>query len=209
MVKTITQHEKCALMELHAEVKHEATIMGCSAAAAAFLLIGALIVITCGCWCLKLGVINVIAQVIQPVVIPGCIAILASLPLLYVAYVRKQRQSRARGEMIESMIGHLSKYKILSQIKALNPPEEKNKKKKAHLEERVKFILVNFFNWTLVKGKLKKNRQWTFEYQSKIISELKDTLGKKDTWKKEDKETKEKLSDLFDEVRTEIYSDLK
>lgn len=223
MVEKISYQEKKYLDTLHADLESTASKMGWSTAAASFLIIGALIVITCSCWCLRLGAVNVLSQIIIPGVIPSIIAIGAAAPFVVVAYRLSGAKNIIRKNMIDAMEDYLRKYNIFS-IKS--PLEKKNEKKQkeADLKERAKFILINFLNWTTNTKGLVKNRHWTLEYQSKISSDLKDRLGKKKDWKKELEEeedegekkkiqkkidAKEAMTKIFDEVRTEIYANLK
>jgi hypothetical protein len=182
------QHDK--LKELNENFAHKAKIAGCSAAAASFLLIGALIVITCGSLCLLLPGVNVVTHVILPAVVPGSLAIIASIPFMVAAVQYSEEKNEARDEMILKMIDYLDTHQV---------PEMDE-------EERVNFILKNFLNWQIDSddsSKLAKNQNWTMEYQAKILSDIKEKIG---TNKSDRNPRQESIATALDEARTKLSS---
>src|SRR5271156_317876 len=111
-VNNITAEQQQGLKGLQSDFERKAKLTGCSAAAAAFLLIGALIVITCGCFCLLLQGVNVIHHVILPAVVPGILAIVISIPFILLAVKHSRDMNSLRGQMIDQMITHLDNYKV-------------------------------------------------------------------------------------------------
>ena len=187
-IQSITKNEQHELTLLHEKFGREVKITGYSAAAASFLLIGALIVITCGCLCLMLPGVNVVNHVILPAVAPGLIAILISIPLIIASVRRSRDKNILRKEAINKMTTHLDTYKI---------PEKTRK-------ERVNFILKNMLNWTENPenpSKLIKNTEWTDEYQGKILSDLKEIIGKE---KKSRYPRQEKIAKALDKALVQI-----
>lgn len=160
----------------------KARLAGCSAVAASFLLIGALIVITCSCLCLTLPGVNVINHVILPAVVPGILAIIVSIPFILLAVKHNLDKNYYRETLVDRMVSHLESYKV---------PEMKRK-------ERVKFILKNFLNWQIdheAPNKLIKNREWSPQYQGKIVSDLKERIG---TEKKKRNPRQEKIASILE-----------
>lgn len=80
------------LFNLHKVSKNKDCLASCSTAAAAFLILGALIVISCASLCFTLPGINAIQDVILPGILPGIGAILLSLP--FIIYSIRQQPSR-------------------------------------------------------------------------------------------------------------------
>ncbi len=69
---------------------------GISAAAGGFLLTGALIVIVSASLCLALPNINVIQHVLLPGILPGSLALLASIPFLVVTFLLQRKMNKIR-----------------------------------------------------------------------------------------------------------------
>ncbi len=158
----ISSQEQSELKMLHEKFGDKVCLTGCTTAAAAFLLIGALIVITCGSLCLLLPGVNVITHIILPAIVPGLAAILASIPIIILTVKQSQEKHKLREKIIHSMVDLLENYDV---------PQKPAK-------ERVRFILHNLLDWHAPEGKIEKNSFWTMDYQKKIISELKEKMGK-------------------------------
>jgi hypothetical protein len=157
--------QKQELESLHKDFGYQVKLTSCHTAAASFLMIGALIVITCGSLCLMLPGINVVSHVILPAVIPGSLAILTSIPFILAAIKHAQDKQYIRKLMLDRMRSHLDVYKV---------PEQPRK-------ARIHFILIEFLNWKPSPHdpkKLLRNRNWTKDYQGKILTELKEKIGK-------------------------------
>ena len=186
---SITGSEKQELLGLRDKFESKVKVAGCSTLAASFFGAGGIIVIMCSCLCLTLPGVNVINHVILPAVIPGTIVMVTIVPLLIASVIyHNKEKNRIREKMIRKMINHLHIYKI---------PEETRK-------VRVKFILHNFLEWKVhptQPHKLLRNRLWTVEYQGKLLSELKDTLGKEKT---DRNPRQERIARALDAARAKI-----
>src|SRR5262245_18644647 len=132
-IESITFPQSQELKKLGENFDYKTKLAGCSSAAATFLLIGALIVITCGCLCLMLPGVNVISHVILRAVVPGSLAIVVSIPFILLTVRHRCDQDFFRKRLITRMVSLLEEYKV---------PEKKLK------AERVDFILKNFLNLT-------------------------------------------------------------
>ena len=206
-IRSITEDQQIVLKNLHHDFRSKVKITGCSVAAASFLLIGALIVIGCGCLCLMLPGVNVLTQIAYPAIIPSLFAIALSTPLIVSGVVNNQKGNVLRKEMIETMITYLDEYEVpemRTEIPEETPQKEKKKQIKQEEEKQIKFILKNLLDWTIQEegsDKLLKNTYWTDDYQKKILSDIKDRLGKK----KEDRNTRqEKMVKALDKTLPKI-----
>ena len=194
---SISDGQKAELKTIFEDFEQKAKRAGYSAAAAAFLTIGASIVITCGCLCLMLPGVNVISHVILPAVVPGSFAILASLPFIFFAVKYTGERNEVRDQMINKMLVHLESYGI---------PDIKAENKEKAEKQRVKFILHNFLHWIKDPNnpnKLLKNKSWAVEYQSKILEELKERIGKK---KEKRNPRQEKIATAIDAATRKVTS---
>lgn len=178
-----------SLHKHHEVFSEKAKIAGCSTAASSFLLIGALIVITCGCLCLNLSGVNVINQVILPAVVPGVAAILLSIPFI-IASVKYAREKNAiRQDIIDTI------FKCLR--------EDRQDLAEMDEEEQIAYIQKNFLD-----------ESWKKEYQSKLIADIKEEVEKHLPEKQSDpkkrnrhqqSQAEEGFLKMLDEVRTRIY----
>lgn len=158
-----------------AELQPSATLPSLTAAAATFLILGALIVITNASLCLALPGVNVVNQVVLPAVVPGVLAIVVSLPFILLSVQHNQRLSFARKRLVEKIFDLLDSYEV--------PEMEKNK--------GTEFFLENFFN-----------PSWTVDYRSKILTDLSERLGSnKDIYNSRQLA----LSEILEEARRKIY----
>lgn len=146
---------------LREEFDNQAQLTGYSAAAAAFLLIGALVIITCGSLCTMLPGINVVSDIILKAVVPGLLAIVASIPLILMTITHARGKRFFRKEMINEIITFLNAHDV---------PRMAQK-------ERLKFFLVNVLEWEYKGGRFIKNKDWNEENQKKIIGEIKKKIG--------------------------------
>jgi hypothetical protein len=186
-ISSLTEAEKINLKELHNTFGEKAKLTGCSTLAASFLMIGALIVITCGCLCLMLPGVNAINHVVFPAILPGSLAIVTSIPFILLAVKNSRKKNSIRGQMIHRMIALMEIYDI----------------PKLSRKDRVQFLLCNFLNWKQEPNlnKLQKNCYWTDEYQKKILTEIKEKIGKK---KQERNPRQEKISVAIDKALAKI-----
>lgn len=184
-ITSLSNADQVGLSELHKVCESKGKVAGWSGAAASFLLIGALIVITCSCLCLALPGVNVLTDVIARGVVPGLCGIILSIPFICIAVKNGVEQGRKHRTLIDTMISHLDTYQI---------PEKKKK------ERRANFILHNLLNWKIDeedKGKLLKNRIWTKEYQTKILTDINKRIGEK---KKDRNPRQEKIATAIKEA---------
>ena len=187
-IQSLSATQHVALNTLHDEFGRKALFTGCSTAAASFLLIGALIIITCGCLCLMLPGINVVNHVILPAVIPGICAIVLSIPFILMSIRFSTDKNTLREQTIEKMITLLDDYEI---------PEMSEK-------NRVRFIIHNLLDWPsdLDKpGKVQKNTDWSLDYQKKILGDIKEKMG---TEKSERNPRQEKIIEALDSALIKI-----
>jgi hypothetical protein len=188
-VTSITGQQQQELKGLHEQFGRKVKLTGCSTAAAAFLLIGALIVIACGCLCCTLPGVNVIVDVILPAIVPAIFAILISIPCMILAVQYARDKKPLREQMILRMISHLDDYGV---------PEIEEQK------EQVDFILKNILNWPVNPDnprKLIKNKDWSDEYQGKILGDIKEIIGKEE---KERNPRQESIAKAIDKARAKI-----
>ncbi len=163
-IPSLSEPQRDALTTLHDDFGHKVLLTGCSVAAASFLLIGALIIITGGCLCLMLPGINVVNHIILPAVVPGLCAIILSIPLIILAVRLSRDKNAIREQKIDQMITLLDEYEI---------PNESEK-------SRVRFILHNLLDWRSdpdKPGKVQKNTHWSIDYQKKILGDIKEKMG--------------------------------
>ncbi len=185
-ITSITKAEKEILTKVREKFDHKAKLSGYSAAAASFLLIGALVIITCGCLCLMLPGVNVVYDVILPAVVPGIILIALSIPFIVFSVKMDLKNKDRREELVLAMLKNLDDYGV---------PEMPKKM-------RHKFILKNFLDWREEDdGKLTKNTNWKVEYQGKILSDIKDRMGEE---KKDRNKRQEIMAKALDKARGEI-----
>ena len=180
--------EKQELSALHDDFGHKVLLTGCCTAAASFLIIGALIVITCGCLCLMLPGINVVTHIILPAVVPGLCAIVASIPFIILAVRHSRDKNFVREQTITRMISLMDTHEI---------PEKSEK-------ERVRFILHNLLDWRTnleEPDKIDKNTDWTIDYQKKILGDIKEMIGKD---KKERNARQERIAEAIDKALTKL-----
>jgi len=191
---SISSDDRAELLMLHDDFGKKIKWAACSTAAAAFLLVGALIVITCGCLCLMLPGVNVVNHVILRAVVPGIFGILISLPLILFAVRNSLDKKIYHTQLIDTMVSYLDTYGV---------PEKSRK-------QRVNFILYNFIKWRKDPNdpnnaeKLLKNKNWTKEYQGKtILSAIKSRIG---TSKQARNPRQEKIATAIDKARSKINS---
>ena len=187
-IHTLTKPQREALHTLHDAFGHKVLLTGCSVAAATFLLIGALIIITGGCLCLMLPGINVVNHVILPAVVPGLCAILLSIPFILLAIGSSRDKNTIREQKIEHMVTLLDEHEI---------PEMSEK-------NRVRFIIHNLLDWRAdpnKPGKVQKNTSWSIDYQKKILGDIKEKMG---TEKSERNERQERIVKAIDSALIKI-----
>lgn len=102
-ISSIQQHQ--IVFNKHANQAALATAL------AVILLLGALIVIVSGCYTLALKGVNAMHDVILPAVLPGALAIIASLPLLVYAYRQNEIAAPAREKFMEGVYAQLEMHK--------------------------------------------------------------------------------------------------
>lgn len=167
------------LFQLHAAFKKTACRIGCSAAAASFLVIGALIIISAACLCLSLPGVNVVNNVILPGVLPGSGALLLSIPFIVYTVHKVEEKNRRRRELIDWNVMLLNHHQVHAMKKSA----------------AASFIKDNFF---------KPN--WAKEYASKVIGDIKERYPKdKDAQSPEDKA----LIKALDKAKIEIFKKTK
>lgn len=187
-IPAISDFERQELKELNEAFDQKVKLIAYSAAAASFLLIGALIVIGCSCLCLTLPGVNVINDVVLKAIVPSFFAILLSIPLILLAVKYNMDKNFIREQKIHKMVLLLDEYKV---------PEMERKM-------RTKFILRNLLNWQIDPKnptKLNKNINWTSEYQGKILSDIKEIIGKKE---KDQNPRQKRVALVLDKVRAKL-----
>ena len=187
-IHSLSEPQREALNTLHDDFGHKVLLAGCSTAAASFLLIGALIIITCGCLCLMLPGINVVNHVILPAVVPGLCAIVLSVPLILLAIRSSREKNTLREKKIEHMITLLDEHEI---------PEMSE-------SNRARFIIHNLLDWRAdpdKPGKVQKNTHWSIDYQKKILGDIKEKMG---TEKSERNERQERIVEAIDSALLKI-----
>jgi len=187
---SITDSEKQQIATSHEELSSETRWVGWSVGAASFLLVGALIVITCGCLCLMIPGVNVIQDVVLRAVVPGMCAILASIPFIVLAVRHKKNQIPLRERQIKEMIGVMEAHDL---------PEKP-------LAERKQFVLHNFLDWRYDDKNpkhLNKNTAWTTSYQKKTLQDIKAKLSDK-TENPITKQRRKKVTKAIDRALTDL-----
>jgi hypothetical protein len=190
LTSAIPSAEKQPLAALHKELGPKILCAGWSTAAASFLLIGALIVITCACLCLMLPGINVIQHVILRGVVPALCAIVLSIPFIILAVCRNGEIKRLREEQTRSMVAIMENHDV----------PRRNKKQRVH------FMLHNFLDWPYDANnprRLHKNTDWSLDYQKKALGDLKEKLGKN---KKNRNKRQEKIATAIDQAVIDLQN---
>jgi hypothetical protein len=185
MTFAISDNDYHSLQNFHALHWEKVKIGSACSSAAAFLLIGALIVIGCSSLCIMLPGVNVITQIVFPAIIPSSFAIVFSIPLILIAVKSAEDATFIREEMVmDMMMKYLNKYDVALLKGSM----------------RRDFILRNFFAWPLDPHddqKVVRNINWTRDYQQKIAMDFKKKIGEKE----DDRHHKqEKISRAFDQA---------
>lgn len=187
-IRHLSTFETQELKALHEDFGHEACLSGCSTAAAAFLLVGALIVITCGSLCSMLPGINVTSHIILRAVVPGLCAIVLSIPFIILSVYKSRDANALREKMITRALTLMDEYEI---------PEKKE-------EERIEFMLHNFLDWRSNAKKpseIDKNTHWGFYYQKEILKDIKEKMGKE---KNDRNPRQEKIAEAIEKAITRL-----
>jgi hypothetical protein len=187
-ITPITPLEKNEMRGLHDSFDQKVKLTGCCVAAAAFLIIGALIVITCGGLCFMLPGVNVIEDVVLKAIVPGLCALVVSIPFVVLSVSQSRDKNLIREQQKTRMLALLDSYDI---------PDKPQ-------EDQVNFILHHFLNWPEGKkrGEIEKNKNWTADYQRTFLKELNEKIGKK-----EDLNPRQKiLSEALDEAMVKLTS---
>lgn len=172
---------------LREDFNNQARLTGYSAAAATFLLIGALVIITCGSLCTMLPGINVISDIILKAVVPGLLAIIVSIPLILMTVNHARGKRFFRKEMINEMITFLDTHDVPRM------PEK----------ERLKFFLVNILKWEYKNGRFIRNKD-DEEDQKKIIGDIKKKIGEEKDKEKPRYLVVKNMSETLDEALKKV-----
>lgn len=176
-IPPLTSVEIKRFNRLQGEFNKKVCLTGCSVTAASFLLVTALIIIFCSALCLTLPGVNAMRDVVFRAMLPACLLILLSLPLILHSVALAQEKQRARRLLISEITRSLERHEI---------PEIDSKK------DRKAFIFNNFFNKT-----------WSGVYQEKLIKDLSDymQLGEKVLNPRQ-----KRIKVTLDKIQQEIYS---
>lgn len=168
-------NDKKHLFGLHSDFKSKTCYAKYSVAAAAFLIIGALIVIFCSSLCLTLPGVNVVQNVILPGVLPGCGALFLSLPFIFSSIHYSRKKNPIRKELIKFSLALISWHDFTS---------IDSKKKILFLEE-------NLFD-----------PDWDKEYSRGVISDMKKWYPEK---KENQSSDQKKLLKALNELEIKIH----
>lgn len=169
---SITDIEKAELDQAHAKFIRESRFIGCSTAAAAFLLIGALIVIGCSALCLTLPGVNAFSDVILPAFVPAGAAIILAIPAIVIAVTKSRKRAGFRKEILDQILVLFKKYKLYRMDK----------------EEGGDFIKRNFTHKDRAK-----------EFDNKLLGELRERFPKE---KEDQTDKQIAIVERIDEART-------
>lgn len=177
MISHLSDIEKSRFDVLHTNFGRHATINGVSATAAAFLCIGALVVIGCSCACLKLEGVNAMRDIFYPAILPSLCAIVISIPFIILCVIKTQEQQASRKEILDGLEEVITNSTVIG------------KKKK----RQVKFIVENLLD-----------EKWSPSYQTKLIMDLKERYSEKEEAKKEKSTPEKKFLESLDKVIEKI-----
>lgn len=174
-IVSITTSEKTELDTAHTRFIRESRIIGCSTGAAAFLLIGALVVIGCSALCLTLPGVNALSDIILPAFVPGGAAFILAIPAIVIAVKKNRKKEALRKDALDQILTLFDQYGLSKMDK----------------DEGGEFIKRNFTHKDRAK-----------EYDNKVLGELRERFPKE---KADQTEEQSAIIDCIDEARTLLF----